>query len=135
MRVLTVPPHVNICVVPIQSLFYVHIKTNQVQHACVLVAAVLCFGSMLQVDWQQEAARARSLLVAAHKAAMPLDALLQRPSLNPDLEAPRGSAASLEPVPEQTSLPGTTAPMCFMFHSELQQTVEEEYRHWCKRAC
>ena len=97
-------------------------QTNQVQHACVLVAAVLCFGSMLQVDWQQEAARARSLLVAAHKGAMPLNALLQRPSANLDLEAPRSSAASLEPVPEQTSIPGTTAPMCFMFCGEMQQT-------------
>ena len=76
---------------------------------------------MLQVDWQQEAARARSLLVAAHKGAMPLDALLQRPSVNLDLEAPRGSAASLEPVPEQASIPGTTAPMCFMVCVEISR--------------
>lgn len=60
---------------------------------------------MLQVDWQQEAARARSLVLAAHKGS-PLDALLRRTSANLDLEAPQGSATSLEAVPEQASLPG-----------------------------
>lgn len=61
---------------------------------------------MLQVDWQQEANRARSLFLAAHKGAH-IDTLLQRASVNLDLEAPRGSASSLEAVPEQASVSGT----------------------------
>lgn len=62
---------------------------------------------MLQVDWQQEAKRARGLFLAAPKEAQ-VDALLQRPSANLDLEAPRGSAASLEAVTEQATAPDAT---------------------------
>lgn len=66
--------------------------TNPVRalHVC---AAVLCFGSMVQIDWQEEARRARRLWVEAHKH-VPAEVLQQALS-STDVEQPLDSSLSM----------------------------------------
>lgn len=69
-------------------------------------AAVLCFGSMLQVDWQEEARKARRRWLDAHKD-IAAGGPLQPASSGTDLEQPLISG--LDTVPEQS---GTFSGLC-----------------------
>jgi hypothetical protein len=76
-------------------------------------AAVLCFGSMLQVDWQEEARKARRRWLDAHKD-IAAGGLLQPALSGTDLEQPLMSG--LDSVPEQS---GTV----FCMYSTVQLSV------------
>ncbi|KAA6429172.1 MAG: hypothetical protein FRX49_00568 [Trebouxia sp. A1-2] len=65
----------------------------------VTTTAVLCFGSMLQVDWQEEARKARRRWLDAHKEVAAVG-LLQPAVSGTDLEQPLSSA--LDTLPEQS---------------------------------
>ena len=67
-------------------------------------AAVLCFGSMLQVDWQEEADKARRLWLDTHKDTAP-ERLLQQALSGTDLEQPLGPERDI--LPEQSGRAGT----------------------------
>jgi len=73
---------------------------------------VLCFGSMLQVDWQEEARKARRRWLDAHKDIA--GGLLQPALSGTDLEQPLISG--LDTVPEQS---GTM----FCMYSNVQFSV------------
>ena len=61
-------------------------------------AAALCFGSMLQIDWQEEARRARRLWAEAHKQ-VPAE-VTQHAGTGTDVEQP--ATSSLAPVSEHS---------------------------------
>ena len=78
---------------------------------CDCSAAVLCFGSMVQVNWQEEASRARRVWMEAHKD-VPAD-ILQQAISSADVEQPLESPFST--VPEQSGLehlPKCICPSC-----------------------
>ncbi len=71
---------------------------------------------MLQVDWQEEANKARQLWLNAHKSR-PADAVLQQALSGTDLEQPL--ASGLNSLPEQSGMVASQLPKGSLMQHKL----------------
>lgn len=93
------------------------------QWLCCSRVAVLCFGSMVQINWQEEAREARRLWEEAHKH-IPAE-VLQHALSSADVEQPSDSSLAL--VPEQTGAYTTLLSTCVFCCTSCTQICYAPY--------